>query len=388
MASTIDAHLHWEDEGSLDFLPPVDQDLLNQVSGLNDAFIAPTRPEETSISSTQRRGPKRINVMKVEIRSLQEEKIALEEQLAVLASTHSAKQCQLSDDEKKWKQIAQKQLELKLKAMREHEQLRTLLAEHAIFQREIEFSKRGSMAALKLRADSSAKRLLDIQAIANRQLELIDSEMLSLGLMDSTTEMNMVRHDTTKKYSEGIRSVRFQAASFDILVAAIWMHTVQMYAKGGSDHLIERRRIDDNTFFVSKAYTIPNTETKMMSRAVIKRQQVGPRAVRMILRSVLADDANPFPPNSIIADQCAWLHVEQDSDGSTVLKCYMRGGFTILKPDEVENLVYLMGFMLVDNPLTKVAPSDWVSVSKKLFEAMFRTVQTHLLPQIPAEATA
>ncbi|KAH9139002.1 hypothetical protein AeRB84_016721 [Aphanomyces euteiches] len=244
------------------------------------------------------------------------------------------------------------------------------------------------MAALKLRADSSAKRLLDIQAIANRQLELIDSEMLSLGLMDSTTEMNMVRHDTTKKYSEGIRSVRFQAASFDILVAAIWMHTVQMYAKGGSDHLIERRRIDDNTFFVSKAYTIPNTETKMMSRAVIKRQQVGPRAVRMILRSVLADDANPFPPNSIIADQCAWLHVEQDSDGSTVLKCYMRGGFTILKPDEVENLVYLMGFMLVDNPLTKVAPSDWVSVSKKLFEAMFRTVQTHLLPQIPAEGTA
>ncbi|CAK4620017.1 unnamed protein product [Aphanomyces euteiches] len=381
MASTIDAHLHWEDEGSLDFLPPVDQDLLNQVSGLNDAFIAPTRPEETSISSTQRRGPKRINVMKVEIRSLQEEKIALEEQLAVLASTHSAKQCQLSDDEKKWKQIAQKQLELKLKAMREHEQLRTLLAEHAIFQREIEF------IVLK------KPRLM---------LELIDSEMLSLGLMDSTTEMNMVRHDTTKKYSEGIRSVRFQAASFDILVAAIWMHTVQMYAKGGSDHLIERRRIDDNTFFVSKAYTIPNTETKMMSRAVIKRQQVGPRAVRMILRSVLADDANPFPPNSIIADQCAWyksskflhqliscrLHVEQDSDGSTVLKCYMRGGFTILKPDEVENLVYLMGFMLVDNPLTKVAPSDWVSVSKKLFEAMFRTVQTHLLPQIPAEATA
>ncbi|CAK4712624.1 hypothetical protein LEN26_007504 [Aphanomyces euteiches] len=364
MASTIDAHLHWEDEGSLDFLPPVDQDLLNQVSGLNDAFIAPTRPEETSISSTQRRGPKRINVMKVEIRSLQEEKIALEEQLAVLASTHSAKQCHLSDDEKKWKQIAQKQLELKLKAMREHEQLRTLLAEHAIFQRELEFivlkkprlmvhlnfvhhcsklciENEDQWRALKLRADS-AKRLLDIQAIANRQLELIDSEMLSLGLMDSTTEMNMVRHDTTKKYSEGIRSVRFQAASFDILVAAIWMHTVQMYAKGGSDHLIERRRIDDNTYFVSKAYTIPNTETKMMSRAVIKRQQVGPRAVRMILRSVLADDANPFPPNSIIADQCAWLHMEQDSDGSTVLKCYMRGGFTILKPDEVENLVYLM----------------------------------------------
>ncbi|KAG9402693.1 hypothetical protein AC1031_007305 [Aphanomyces cochlioides] len=140
--------------------------------------------------------------MKVEIRSLQEEKIALEEQLAVLESTHSAKQCHLTDDEKKWKQIAQKQLELKLKAMREHEQLRTLLAEQAIFQRELEFivlKKPRLMKtkldddqwrALKLRADS-AKRLLDIQAIANRQLELIDSEMLSLGLMDSTKEIKM-----------------------------------------------------------------------------------------------------------------------------------------------------------------------------------------------------
>ncbi|CAK4351780.1 unnamed protein product [Aphanomyces euteiches] len=95
--------------------------------------------------------------MKVEIRSLQEEKIALEEQLAVLASTHSAKQCQLSDDEKKWKQIAQKQLELKLKAMREHEQLRTLLAEHAIFQREIEFIVLKKPRLMKTRINGGAQ---------------------------------------------------------------------------------------------------------------------------------------------------------------------------------------------------------------------------------------
>ncbi|KAH9096997.1 hypothetical protein Ae201684P_011730 [Aphanomyces euteiches] len=366
MAATCDG------EDWLDFLPPVGDGLLDTVDPICNL------PSETTPSLAPRRRPKRGNVLKEELVALQHEREVLEKLL-----------CELQ--EKKWRAIAQKQLELKLKAERERAHLAALLAEQMAIKREMDavvFKKPRLMMlkleeehwrALKLSADRD-KRLVEIHAIADQQLERIDSDMLTLGLLDSCEDVNFVRHDVAKNYSEGV----------------LWLWRLSMPRLHGNT----RVPIDKDTAFIRTKYAMPNSKRSLESGLILKNQMLGPRTARMVLRSILDDDANLFDHDSIVWDQSVWydaiwkqrqfmpsrIHIEKCDDETVVYKSLVRGNFFDFNLDDIENVSTMMNAVCFENPWKTELPLDTIAISTAPFEATFRTFQAALLDQLRKNA--
>ncbi|CAK5189776.1 unnamed protein product, partial [Aphanomyces euteiches] len=331
-------------------------------------------------------------MLKEELLTLQLEKEKLESLLAMLHAKHESKSVWLSDKQQKWQRIAQKQLELKLKAEREHEELSAMLEEQSVMKREMEaiLFKKLRLMMKKLQDENwrslnaqSERRLLDIHAIADRQLESIDSDMLSLGLLESTETIESVRHNLSTNFSEGIVCTKFQAASFSHIETAIWKAILFMHSASPLQHFIIRHPLDENTIFVRLKYAIPNCKVKVESALILKRQQVGPRTVRMILRSIANDEADPFEPDSFVCDHCAWFHIEEMDDASYLYKSFVRGNFSGFKPDDVMNLSSMFDGIVLENPWKKTPiPKDSITISTTLFESTFQTFQTTLLSEL------
>ncbi|KAH9096927.1 hypothetical protein Ae201684P_011661 [Aphanomyces euteiches] len=260
-----------------------------------------------------------------------------------------------SDSNDSVHQITQKQLELKLKALREHEHLRAILVEQTALQRELEsvvFKKPRLMMIqlddeqwrlLKLVLSAhGGKRAMEIQSIANRQLETVESDMLALGLIDCSERLDIVRHVDFEAYSEGVRSAQFQAASFAEVEKKLWRTVVQLHSNVVAHDEIQKQSIDAKTLLVRKSYAIPKTKTKLQSNLIMKMQRVGPKAARVVVRSILDDEANPLGPESIAFDNYGWVHVEESADGVFTYMSYMRGNFSVLKNVDMDNMVEFM----------------------------------------------
>ncbi|CAK4102850.1 unnamed protein product, partial [Aphanomyces euteiches] len=394
MAATCDG------EDWLDFLPPVGDGLLDTVDPICNL------PSETTPSLAPRRRPKRGNVLKEELVALQHEREVLEKLLCELRAKYMSK-----NEEKKWRAIAQKQLELKLKAERERAHLAALLAEQMAIKREMDavvFKKPRLMMlkleeehwrALKLSADRD-KRLVEIHAIADQQLERIDSDMLTLGLLDSCEDVNFVRHDVAKNYSEGVLCTKFKAASFSRIENAIWRALAFIHAKTSWQHSILRVPIDKDTAFIRTKYAMPNSKRSLESGLILKNQMLGPRTARMVLRSILDDDANLFDHDSIVWDQSVWydaiwkqrqfmpsrIHIEKCDDETVVYKSLVRGNFFDFNLDDIENVSTMMNAVCFENPWKTELPLDTIAISTAPFEATFRTFQAALLDQLRKNA--
>ncbi|CAK4668408.1 unnamed protein product [Aphanomyces euteiches] len=326
----------------LDFILPADDGLLNRALGIPPAIGQSTR--SLSKSLTSQRAKKRVNLLREELAALQHEKKVLEAQLALIRSKHKSKCRRLSFQEQKWQRIAQKQYELKLRAEREHDQLSATLAEQMAMKREMEailFKKPRLMTkrfqdepchTFKLSADAG-QRLLDIHAIADRQLDLIDSDMMSLGLVDS------------------------------------------------AETIETRDPIDSNTSYVRVNFVIPNSKKKIESGLILKREQLGPRTVRMALRSIANDEAHPFEADSFVCNQYAWAHVEETDEGSFVYKSFVRTNSKIFQLEDIPNLVLMSKLVCADLPWKTQPPLDPMTISTSLFEATFRTFQDNLKDQ-------
>ncbi|KAG9402694.1 hypothetical protein AC1031_007306 [Aphanomyces cochlioides] len=388
----------WDDRFELDFLPPVDEDLLCQVE-TSDSVSETTEPSLSKAKSRR----KRTNGLQTEIQTLRAKKVQLENKLAELEANHTTKRSALSKEEQKWEEMARKQLELRLKAVHEQEQLHEVLAKQTSMQKELEsivFKKPRVMMmqledeqwrVLKLSADSE-KRILGLQSIANRQLDSIDSDMLTLGLVNSTKEINSVRHDTVKQYSEGIRCTKLEASSFAQVEEEIWKTLIRIMTQfniispNAAPYSIQKYAIDDCTVFLRLAYSIPRTESKMESSFVVKKQELGPSVRRIIFRSILDDEAIPFDAKSYVSDNYGWIHIEESEDTSFIYKCFMRSNFSMLQPDDVDNLADLMDAIYLNYPVGKVLPSDAILIAKTLFQATFEQFQTILLGRLSSLA--
>ncbi|KAG9402603.1 hypothetical protein AC1031_007212 [Aphanomyces cochlioides] len=385
----MEVHMTWEDEAWLDFLPPVDETLLGSAGGPGYGLTQSIQSQSKALVAPQK-GPKRVNMLKVELLSLQQEKQLLERQLAVLESKRSVKRRLLTEDEKKWQQIAQKQLELKLRAEREHKQLREILAEQVALKREMEsiVLKKPQLMMMKVEDErwrllklsvDPTRRTTEIQSIANRQLDNIDNDMLSLNMMDSTNDIKMYRHDSISRFSEGIHSMKLQASSFAQVEAALWTSVLQMHATYDLHYHIHRYSIDDDTFYVRKSYTNPKKKSKVQSRMVLKRQRVGSHTLRIVFRSILDDDEDPFEPGSIPLDAYGWIHVEENKDKSFMYKCFMRGNVDVLGSDDLEHIAdELCRFDIQKGMRAKMAANS----SQATFEAAFETFQSQMLDQL------
>ncbi|KAH9123463.1 hypothetical protein AeMF1_005551 [Aphanomyces euteiches] len=374
----------------LDFILPADDGLLNRALGIPPAIGQSTR--SLSKSLTSQRAKKRVNLLREELAALQHEKKVLEAQLALIRSKHKSKCRRLSFQEQKWQRIAQKQYELKLRAEREHDQLSATLAEQMAMKREMEailFKKPRLMTkrfqdepchTFKLSADAG-QRLLDIHAIADRQLDLIDSDMMSLGLVDSAETIETVRHDLHNKISEGVKCTRLKAASFSRIESAIWKTMLQMHTSNPGLRHLYRDPIDSNTSYVRVNFVIPNSKKKIESGLILKREQLGPRTVRMALRSIANDEAHPFEADSFVCNQYAWAHVEETDEGSFVYKSFVRTNSKIFQLEDIPNLVLMSKLVCADLPWKTQPPLDPMTISTSLFEATFRTFQDNLKDQ-------
>ncbi|CAK4351776.1 unnamed protein product [Aphanomyces euteiches] len=229
----------------------------------------------------------------------------------------------------------------------------SVLVEQTALQRELEsvvFKKPRLMMIqlddeqwrlLKLSAHGG-KRAMEIQSIANRQLETVESDMLALGLIDCSERLDIVRHVDFEAYSEGVRSAQFQAASFAEVEKKLWRTVVQLHSNVVAHDEIQKQSIDAKTLLVRKSYAIPKTKTKLQSNLIMKMQRVGPKAARVVVRSILDDEANPLGPESIAFDNYGWVHVEESADGVFTYMSYMRGNFSVLKNVDMDNMVEFM----------------------------------------------
>ncbi|KAF0721396.1 hypothetical protein AaE_010073 [Aphanomyces astaci] len=266
--------------------------------------------------------------------TLHETKAELEAALQDLERRHSQRTQLLSTSERKWERIARNQLELKLKALRENDFLRASVAEQHQFAQELDAvvlkkPRRMMMKihdhqwrVLKLSAQGE-KRLAAIHDIAERQLEHMECELVTTGLMDTSSDDGAFshRHVSTgpdQFYVEGMRCVQYQRSVASVADAVWTAMTSPMH-----DQNTHSFAIDQDTIYVRVTFESAGTSVKVESSVILKRRMVDCNHVRLVFRSILDDEAHPFAADSYVSDQYGWFDVQQVGTATTLM-CYTK----------------------------------------------------------------
>ncbi|RHY22830.1 hypothetical protein DYB32_009386 [Aphanomyces invadans] len=309
-----------------DFLPPVDDSIFDEI-------LSTSVDHDSTSSDPPSSGPKRrrrTRTYRTELLSLHETKAELEKAVQDLEQRRRERATTLSRSERKWEQIARNQLELKLKVLRENEELRAAVKEQHQLSLELEAivcKKPRSMMdddkwrVLKLSAHAE-KRLAAIHLIANRQLDMIESEMITTGLMCATDKTFIVRPSRSTGpdlFVEGMTCVHFPNPTYAVANAA-WKALNHIHANAKSSNLPSRVHsfaIDQDTVFIRVAFQAVDGPTKVESCVILKKQLVHGNHFRMVFRTVLDDEADPFDEDSFVSDLFGWIDIEQTEDGAT-----------------------------------------------------------------------
>ncbi|KAH9096963.1 hypothetical protein Ae201684P_011696 [Aphanomyces euteiches] len=206
--------------------------------------------------------------------------------------------------------------------------------------------------------------------------------MMSLGLVDSTETIETVRHDLHNKISEGVKCTRLRATSFSCVETAIWKTMQSTHTICPTLEHLYHVPIDKNTFYVRMKFGIPNSTKKTESGVILKRQQLGPRTIRMAFRSIANDEGDPFEADSFVCNQYAWAHIEETDDGSFLYKSFMRVNTKVFQPADMSSLANMAELVAVDHAWKTQAPLDTMTISTTLFEAAFRAFQANLKEQL------
>ncbi|KAF0715808.1 Aste57867_3177 [Aphanomyces stellatus] len=388
--------------GEFDFLPPVDEALLESSldesrseggDSLDDASEGGESGPPLAQCPVRRR--KRVNTRQVEMLSLHEDKAELERQLAELERRREGRLQTLSVSALKWEQIARTQLQLKLKAIRENASLRATIAEQSTLQRELEEivlkkprlmmlkMEDNEWRVLKLSADGE-KRLNAIHAIADRQFETIDSEMLVLGLMETTDDFLCTRTGATSDgviYAEGMRCTLVHA-SVATAVDAAWKTLLHAHVQPKTSSVLgafKSYTIDDDTTYTRMAFRNPHGNVKAEMSMIMKKQVVDDngRVIRIVFRTILDDEGQPFDPNSYVSDQYGWMQLEEVDDGSMTaasvhVKTYVRSTMMQPKEEDADEFLRLMGALHLDerNVSSVGSPAEFML---QVFDTAFRS---------------
>ncbi|RHZ01030.1 hypothetical protein DYB37_008429 [Aphanomyces astaci] len=276
----MDENLVWDDDGDgFDFLPPVDDAIFNNI--LHGMSVA---THDSPLTVPSKRGRARGLAWRTQMLTLHETKAELEAALQDLERRHSQRIQLLSTSERKWERIARNQLELKLKALRENDFLRASVAEQHQFAQELDAVMMKihdhQWRVLKLSAQGE-KRLAAIHDIAERQLEHMECELVTTGLMDTSSD-------------DGAFSHRHISTGPD-----------QFYVEG------------------MLTFESAGTSVKVESSVILKRRMVDCNHVRLVFRSILDDEAHPFAADSYVSDQYGWFDVQQVGTATTLM-CYTK----------------------------------------------------------------
>ncbi|KAF0715815.1 Aste57867_3184 [Aphanomyces stellatus] len=411
--STLDLPL-WADVGDssyaeFDFLPLVDNSLFEETSSLDGKPSVETTPPSADEEATRPRRRKRVNALQVAIVSLHEDKAELERQLAALEARYAARQMSMTTCELKWEQIARNQLQLKLKAVRENDELRARLAAQGQLQEQLEHLvwkkprllmmqiEDDAWRVLKLSADGEA-RLTAIHAIADRQLESIESDMLTHGLMADDGDVATARVDTSSPewFAQGVRSMHVADSSLDAAMMAAWETLLRVQGRSKDPSLrrtVHTYTIDADTVYVRSCYDTSGASSvdAVKMNVVLKRQWRNGRdddvaaqkhsVARIVYRTILEDAAHPWDASSYSTDEYGWVHLETCVDGGVRYKSFARVNFRRpAKQDDEAVLAAMLGAMYLGSGVP-MQPHELVEqvfrTAWQDFEALFRGALDH-----------
>ncbi|ETV93927.1 hypothetical protein, variant 1 [Aphanomyces invadans] len=373
-------------DGGFDFLPDVDESIFHDLDMSSTASSGYTSQDDATAPTlhlVKHNKKKRPNKVLIELMSLQHDQVELERQLFELERQRALRMEHSTSDVAKWEQMARHQLALKIKAVRENEELRSMLVEQTAYQHQLESMvlKKPRFMMMKLQDDQwrvlqlsadGDKRLTAIHAIADRQLESIEGDMITSGLADAPDEFESFRYATEglQRTAEAMASSIMHGTLFDASNAA-W-HTLQfMQTRGRSTHVPSDTctyTIDDDTLYIRSRYTLPSS--KLETNVILKRTVAAGRVVHVVWRTVLGDDAMPFSADSFVSDQCGWMTIVRGHAPHTVVcKAYYKAVLANSTDDSIHTLSQMMREIhLRDAPVDMTS----VDVMHAAFENGFR----------------
>ncbi|KDO29160.1 hypothetical protein SPRG_05404 [Saprolegnia parasitica CBS 223.65] len=273
--------------------------------------------------------------------------VALRGQAAELGSCVAALRAQRGcpKEASPYGRLALQQKALKDKALTEQAELRALLAEQHAFRAFLEKAllKRPRSMILKvedskwrryaLGATAEARKSA-IHAIADRQYELVESEMLAKGLFEPSEDVFNVLSTLSDcaMTSEAMRYTTLPVPIKRAATAAIELmrerHAMASSAQdddtyaphGHTSH--EMQCIDDHTTYVRSVYAPPGGLVVTSSMITKTFEQRG--VVTVVWRSVLEDEGVPQIPASFVNDEHGWIQLSQDNADATRYTAYVR----------------------------------------------------------------
>ncbi|ETV93931.1 hypothetical protein, variant [Aphanomyces invadans] len=394
--STFD--IDWtQDACDFDFLLPEDE----RTATVVEASCNSADDSVTATSQPQRRRRKRTNLLQIELLSLHQEAANLARQLENLQAHRAACLDGLTDTEMKWEKIARNQLQLKLKAIRENHDLRTALADQSKLQQALEdvLLKKPRVMLMKVEDDqwrllklgaNGEKRLAAIHAIAERQMELMESDMLSLGLVDTNDDLLIVRHNDVAMFSEGIRATAV-AGSLAAVGVAAWRTLAIVLGKSCAVGHSCSYAIDSNTLYTRTIFRRPEGRATVSTSVIMKRFVLNDgTTVRVVFRTIFDDEAMPILGKTYAVDQYGWIHMEEHADGSVLYKSFVKSHFVLPNPEDVNDLTALLGELYLEQvALTppQPPPVDSIAMAKAVFDITFRHFEVVLHDELAKERT-
>ncbi|KDO29161.1 hypothetical protein SPRG_05405 [Saprolegnia parasitica CBS 223.65] len=320
----------------LDLLPPPIDDILGF---LDDAPSSESSAAlETSPTGRAKRR-KRVQTKTV-LDALRRQHAHLAVELDRLQRASALKVQGLSDVEAMWERVAMSQKALKLKAMRDNDELRGYIAEQNEYRNYLErmlLKRPRAITAimdklvderwrsLTLPAESNS-RVAAIHAIADRQYEMVETEMVTKGLFGpmptDLLEVKLAPHDPRLCTAEGVRYTVLQATMTHV-------PDVAMEVLGRRQEILEReaaardrhsaaidatkhvQMLDADTMYTRELLTHPRGKVQVATSLVIKRF-IAPSTgnVCIVWRSVLHDELLPPAVGSFVNDEYGWLYFE------------------------------------------------------------------------------
>ncbi|EQC33578.1 hypothetical protein SDRG_08685 [Saprolegnia diclina VS20] len=333
----------------LDLLPPPSDDIL----GFLDDAPSSESSAALEISPTGRAKRRKRVQTKTVLDALRSEHAHLAAELDHLQRVSALKVQGLSDVDAKWERVAMNQKALKLKAMRDNDELRGYIAEQNEYRDYLErmlLKRPRAITAimdklvderwrsLTLPAESDA-RVAAIHAIADRQYEMVETEMVTKGLfgpmLSDLLEVKLATHDPRSCTAEGVRYTVLQAAMAHV-------PDVAMGVLGRRQEILEReaaardrhsaaidttkhvQMLDADTMYTRELLTHPRGKVQVATSLVIKRfVEPSTGNVCVVWRSVLHDELLPPAVGSFVNDEYGWLYFEQKDEAHVHYKVFL-----------------------------------------------------------------
>ncbi|OQR84698.1 hypothetical protein ACHHYP_13040 [Achlya hypogyna] len=402
--------MHQDDEAA-------DEDLLAMLpaAGNSLAFL-------DASSSIPKRKRTRVNRLAQEVSTLREEALRLQDSVALWQLQRLG--CpRMMKEASRYGRLAIQQKALKDKALREQAELRALLDEHIAFRAFLEKALLKRPRSMMLKVGNSKWRNLSlgttaeariaaIHAIADRQHELMESEMLAKGLYEPSADVFAVETSAAagRIASEARRATVLATSLANTVVAAVDLMRERhaMISANGDNFTYcssQVYEIDGDTTYIRSTFAPPNGPAPLTSSVITKKyDDEAAGGVAIVWRSILEDDGIPHTPGSFVNDEYGWynqnlrvgqvqtnsrMYFERDNEKHTKYKAYVCATSPIAPPNaQSDQLVELMRVLHVD----AMAPGggaldDIVTTVRSSFQQMIAQFERQVVQRAFIEDT-